>query len=64
MNEREDRMKPKKELKLWVKIAMLLLPEIVIIVSLFFVAQKIDKPQLIIEIHHNNEQSKLEVFYE
>lgn len=36
-------MKPKRKLRVWVKIALLLLPEVVIIGLLFFVALKIDK---------------------
>lgn len=36
-------MKPKRKLKEWVKICLLLLPQIVIISQLFFVGSKINK---------------------
>ena len=57
-------MKSKKELRLWVKVALLLLPEVVIIGLLFFVALKIDKAETIVEIHHHDNSCMLEVFYE
>lgn len=36
-------MKKKRKLKSWVKIALLLLPQIVIIMQLFFVGAKLNK---------------------
>lgn len=56
-------MKPKRELKLWVKIALLLLPQAVIIGMLFFLAVKIDTEDITVEIHQHN-GCMLEVLYE
>lgn len=36
-------MKTKRELKMWVKITILLLPQIIILIQLFFVGSKINK---------------------
>ena len=36
-------MKTKRELKMWVKITLLLLPQIIILIQLFFVGSKINK---------------------
>ena len=57
-------MKPKRKLKKWVRVALLLLPEVVIIGLLFFVALKINNSETIVEIHHHEANCVLEVFYE
>lgn len=59
-------MKPKRELKQWVRVALLLLPEVVIIGLLFFVAVKLNNldPEIVIDINYYEERKVLEVIYE
>jgi len=57
-------MKPKRELKLWVKIALLSLEGIVMLSLLFLVAQNLKEEQDVITIQINEPETKCEVFYE
>lgn len=57
-------MKPKRKLKSWVKIAMLLIPEVVIICLLFFVAVNLEKKNAEVTIEINTQTKECEVFYE
>lgn len=57
-------MKPKRELKLWVKIALLSLEGIVMLSLLFLVAQNLKEEQDVITIQINEPETKCEVIYE
>ena len=57
-------MKPKRKLKSWVRVAMLLIPEVAIISLLFLVAVNLEKKNAEVTIEINTQTKECEVFYE
>jgi len=57
-------MKPKRKLKSWVKVAILLIPEVAIISLLFLVAVNLEKKNAEVTIEINTQTKECEVFYE
>lgn len=59
-------MKPKRKLRSWVKVALLLLPEVVIAGLLFFILINLNRvnTEVIIEVHNHKTGEIMEVVYE
>lgn len=59
-------MKPKRKLRSWVKVALLLLPEAVIAGLLFFILINLNRvnTEVTIEVHNHKTGEIMEVVYE
>lgn len=59
-------MKPKRKLRAWVKVALLLLPEAVIAGLLFFILINLNRvnTEVTIEVHNHKTGEIMEVVYE